>query len=73
MNIFPLSVNNIPIRLTDERWHPITDEHSELEGMKSECLETISHPYKIYKGKEEECLAIREQEPGKYLVVVYRE
>jgi hypothetical protein len=67
------SVNNILIRLTDERWSHITEEHSELAGMRFEVLETIVNPTKIYKGSFYELLATREIEPGKFLVVVYRE
>ncbi|MGC2235474.1 MAG: hypothetical protein WA584_04905 [Pyrinomonadaceae bacterium] len=29
-----ISVNEIAIRLTDERWAHITEEHSELAGMR---------------------------------------
>jgi len=29
-----LSKHGIPIRLTDERWSHITEEHSELTGMR---------------------------------------
>ena len=68
-----VSKNQIPIRLTDERWAHITDEHSELAGMRYEVLETVVNPQKIVEGKAGEHLAIREIEAGKYLVVVYKE
>jgi hypothetical protein len=32
------------IRLTDERWAHITEEHSELAGMRYEILEVVSQP-----------------------------
>ena len=67
------SVNNIPIRLTDERWAHITEEHCELAGLRLEVLETVTQPERILAGGEGEMLAIREQEPGKFLMVVYRE
>jgi hypothetical protein len=44
------SKNQIPIRLTDERWAHITDEHSELAGMRYEVLETVNNPQKIVEG-----------------------
>ena len=36
-----LSKNGVPIRLTDERWTHITEEHCELAGLRLEVLETI--------------------------------
>ena len=68
-----LSQNKIPIRLTDERWAHITEEHCELAGMRLEVLEAIENPSRILAGGEEELLGIREIEKGKFLVVVYRE
>ncbi len=43
------SVNGIVIRLTNERWAHITEEHSELAGMRLEVLETVAKPDKIYE------------------------
>ena len=68
-----LSQNKIPIRLTDERWAHITEEHCEIAGMRLEVLETIENPSRILAGGEEELLAVQEIEKGKFLVVVYRE
>jgi hypothetical protein len=65
-----ISPNNIPVRLNDERWAHITEEHCELAGLREEVLETINTPDKIYAGKH---LASREINEGKHLVVVYRE
>ena len=67
------STNGVPIRLTDERWAHITEEHGELAGLRSEVVETVTNPTAIFAGKQGELLATREVEPGKYLVVVYRE
>jgi len=67
------SKNGVPIRLTDERWFHITEEHSEMAGNYFEVLETVEVPEAIYKGKAEELLAIRKIEQKKYLVVVYKE
>ena len=39
----------LAIRLTDERWAHITEEHSELAGMRFEVLETIVQPWRIYE------------------------
>lgn len=67
------SKNGVPIRLTDERWLHITEEHSEMAGYYFEVLETVQEPGAIYEGKAGELLATKEVEPGKYMVVVYRE
>jgi hypothetical protein len=67
------SVNGIPIRLTDERWLHVTEEHSELAGYFFDVIETIETPESVVEGAAGELLAFREMEPGKYLVVVYRE
>ena len=67
------SKNGVPIRLTDERWTHITEEHGELAGLRLEIVETIADPTEIFAGNRGELLAVREVEPGKYLVVVYRE
>ena len=68
-----LSVHKIPIRLTDERWAHITEEHCELAGLRLELLETIVNPQRLLAGGAGEILAVRELSPGKHLVVVYRE
>ena len=67
------SRNGITIRLTDERWAHITEEHCELAGLRLDVLETIRNPVRVVAGGEGELLALRELELGKYLVVVYRE
>jgi len=68
-----LSKNGVPIRLTDERWAHITEEHCELAGLRLEVLETIADPSRILAGREGELLAVREISVGKHVVVVYRE
>ena len=67
------SKNGLSIRLTAERWAHIAEEHGELASLRAEVLETVSGPERILAGSNEELLAVREIEPGKHLVVVYRE
>lgn len=67
------SKNEVPIRLTEERWFHITEEHSEMAGYYFEALETVDEPEAIYEGKAGECIAVREIGKGKYIVVVYTE
>ena len=66
------SKNGVLIRLTEERWIHITEEHSEMAGYYFEVLETVEEPEVIYEGKMGECIAVREIDKGKYIVVVYR-
>lgn len=68
-----VSKGGIAIRLTDERWVHITEEHCELAGLRSEVIDTVSHPERILLGGDGELIAVRGQEEGKHLVVVYRE
>lgn len=68
-----LSQNNVPLRLSDERWQHIVEGHPELINKKTEVLMVISQPERIFEGGNGELLAIRELEPGKWLVVAYRE
>jgi len=67
------SKNGTVIRLTDERWAHITDEHGELHGLESEVLAALADPVRVLKGAEGELLAVRGLDLGKYVVVVYRE
>jgi len=68
-----VSKNGVPIRLTDKRWVHITEEHTELAGYRLEVLEAIAEPERIVAGGGGELLAVRRQENGKLLVVVYGE
>jgi len=72
MDTVVLSVNNVFIRLADERWVHITEEHCELAGLRLGVLETIGHPARILAGGAGEVLAVKEISLGKHLVVVYR-
>jgi len=71
ISIIP-SKNSVPIRLTDERWVHIIEEHDELADLRLEVLQTVAKPERIVEGKAGELLALRELETGKLLMVVYR-
>ena len=73
MSATAISKNRSTIRLTDERWAHIAEEHGELASLHTEVLDTVSRPERVLAGGEGELLAVREIEPGKYMVVVYRE
>jgi hypothetical protein len=71
------SQSGVPIRLTDERWKHMAENHPEVAPMRQEILETLAEPDLILGGDSSELLAIRryEQTPltSKFLVVPYRE
>ena len=66
------SVNNVSIRLTNERWQHISKNHQELANLKSKILETVSNPNLIAVGKNKELIAVKKL-LDIYLVVVYKE
>ena len=59
--------NSVPIRLTEEKWFHITEEHSEMAGYYFEVLETVEEPEAIYKGKAREGIVVREIDKGNML------
>ncbi|MEX0612369.1 MAG: hypothetical protein WD738_20340 [Pirellulales bacterium] len=68
-----VSRNGVPIRLTDERWQHKMEEHAELAGLRQEVLKAITNGERVLSGSAGELMAVRMIEPGKALVVVYRE
>jgi hypothetical protein len=68
-----ISRNGVPIRLTDERWQHIIEEHAELADLREDVLQTISGAERVLKGNRGELFAVRMVEAGKAMVVVYRE
>ena len=71
------SRNNVPIRLTAERWEHIAARHPEMLSQRDRVLETAEDPDLLQAGDLAEILAVRwyAQTPltGKFLVVAYRE
>lgn len=67
------SVSGVTIRVTEERWLHITEEHAEVAGHLHDVLETIGDPEAVYAGGAGELLAVRPVAAGKYLVVVSKE
>jgi hypothetical protein len=71
------SRGGVPIRLTDERWEHISQNHPEVNSMRQEILETVADPDLIQGGDSGELLALRRYDRtlmgSKLLVVAYRE
>jgi hypothetical protein len=70
-----ISKNNVPIRLTEERWHHISTGHPEIADYYFEILETIEKPQTIYEGKQGGLIAVsfKNEQTNKFIVVIYKE
>jgi len=68
-----MSRHGVPIRLTDERWAHITEEHGELTGMRDAVLDAVANSARVFAGTVGELLGLKQAGEGKWLVVVYRE
>lgn len=71
------SKNNVPVRLTQERWGHILRRHPEMEDQQPKIVETVAVPDFILEGDFGELLAVRHylKTPltKKYLIVAYKE
>lgn len=67
------SVNNVPIRLTDERWAHIVNNHDDLAGYEDDVLDVIEDPDLVLKGDRGSLRAVKGYGRKRYLVVTYRE
>ena len=67
------SVNEVPIRLTYERWYHIIENHDDLAGHFHEILETIEMPELIIRGNNGSLKAAKNFGKNKWLVAVYKE
>jgi hypothetical protein len=68
-----ISKSGVPIRLTDERWYHIVENHDDLAGYYDEVLITVEDPDLIMRGYHGALVAVRSLGRGKYLAVIYRE
>jgi len=68
-----LSNNKVPIRLTEERWIHIVENHDDLAGHYDDFLDTVENPDMIVQGFGEALMAIKEMERNSFLAVVYKE
>ena len=66
------SVNSIPIRLTDERWTHIVENHDDIAGYYFDVLETIANPTWIFEGEEDELWAVKLVSERKAILVIYK-
>ncbi|MBN2543307.1 hypothetical protein JXI42_10620 [bacterium] len=67
------SNNGIPIRLNDERWTHIVENHDDMAGYYFDVLEVVSSPNWILEGEEGELWAMKLISNNKAIIVIYRE
>ena len=67
------SVNNIPIRLTRERWFHITENHDDLAGYYDGVLQTTENPDLVIQGYGGAFIAVKGMGGKRYLGVGYKE
>jgi len=74
MSNITYSVNNLPVRLTDERWTHIVESHDDMAGYYFDVLETIANPTWIFVGDEvDELWAVKRISERKAMLVIYKE
>ena len=67
------SRNAVPIRMTEERWVHIVENHDDLASYYDEVLGCIEEPDLIIEGYNEALIALKKVKNGKYLAVIYKE
>ena len=68
-----ISKRGVPIRLTNERWFHIVENHDDLAGYYDEVLQTIEDPDLILQGYAGALIAVRTLGRRKHLAVIYKE
>lgn len=63
----------VPVRLTDERWFHIVENHDEVAGYYDQVLEAVEDPDLILQGYGGALIAAKALGRRKYLMVIYRE
>ena len=67
------SVNDVPIRLTYERWFHITENHDDLASYYFQVLEVVEKPEFIIRGNKGTLKAVKNMGKDRWLTVVYKE
>lgn len=67
------SVNSTPIRLTDERWTHIVENHDDMAGYYFDVLETVANPGWVLEGDYDELWAVKLISKRKAMIVIYKE
>jgi len=67
------SLNDIPIRLTEERWFHIVENHDDLAGYYDDVLTVVETPELVLPGHKGSLIAVQNYGKDRYLAVIYRE
>jgi len=67
------SKNSVFIRLTEERWVHIVENHDDLAGYYEDVLDVVEEPDYIIEGYEKALIALKKIKKEKFLAVVYKE
>jgi hypothetical protein len=67
------SHNEVPIRLTEERWFHIVENHDDLAGHYDNVLNTVEDPDFILRGTGGALIAVKGVARKRYLAVIYKE
>jgi hypothetical protein len=67
------SVNDVPIRLTAERWYHIVESHDDLAGHYDDVLYAVENPDFVLRDYKASFIAVRGAGRGLCLCVVYKE
>lgn len=65
-----ISRNGVPIRLTEERWFHIVENHDDVAGHYDDVLDTVENPDLIKDGYRGALIAVRRVGRKKYLAVI---
>lgn len=68
-----VSKNGVPIRLPEERWIHIVENHDDVAGYMDDVLGVVENPDLIIKGYREALIALKQISANKFLAVVYKE
>ena len=67
------SKNGVPIRLTEERWFHIIENHDDLAGHYDDVLYAIEDPDYIMEGYKKALIVLKKVTKTRFLAVVYKE
>lgn len=67
------SIDQVPIRLTHERWFHIVENHDELAGYYDSVLAAVEDPEFVLRGYGGSLIAVRSYGRRGYLMVVYKQ
>ncbi|MBI4524505.1 MAG: hypothetical protein HY695_11925 [Deltaproteobacteria bacterium] len=68
-----ISRNGVPIRLTEERWFHIVENHDDLAGHYDDVLDSVENPDLILRGYGRALIAVKGVGRKTYLAVIYKE